>query len=74
MAAMGTRVNAVAPGFIQTKMNGQFLEEELASLIEEIPLGLGKPQDVADAVGFLTGGKADYITGQTLRINGGWHM
>ncbi|MDN3449349.1 SDR family oxidoreductase [Planococcus sp. APC 3906] len=74
MAPTGTRVNAVAPGFIQTKMNKEFLEEELAAIEEDIPLGLGNPQDVADAVAFLVGGKADYITGQTLNVNGGWHM
>lgn len=74
MAYSGTRVNAVAPGFIMTKMNSDFSEEELESLREEIPLGLGKPQDVADMVEFLVNGKADYITGQILRINGGWHM
>lgn len=74
MALTGTRVNAVAPGFIQTKMNKDFLEEELAALAEDIPLGLGNPQDVADAVAFLLSGKADYITGQTLNVNGGWHM
>lgn len=74
MASAGTRVNAVAPGFIQTKMNGRLLEEELGAIKEEIPLGLGRPQDVADAVSFLANGKADYMTGQTLRINGGWHM
>ncbi|MGO1059873.1 elongation factor P 5-aminopentanone reductase [Planococcus sp. FY231025] len=74
MASAGTRVNAVAPGFIQTKMNGRLLEEELGAIKEEIPLGLGKPQDVADAVSFLASGKAEYMTGQTLRINGGWHM
>lgn len=74
MAAAGTRVNAVSPGFIQTKMNRALLEEELFAIKEDIPLGLGTPQDVADAVSFLTSGKADYMTGQTLRINGGWHM
>lgn len=74
MAFSGTRVNAVAPGFIMTKMNSGLNPEELESIREDIPLGIGKPQDVADAVEFLTGGKADYITGQTLRINGGWHM
>ena len=74
MAFSGTRVNAVAPGFIMTKMNSGLIAEELESLREEIPLGIGKAQDVADAVDFLVGGKADYITGQTLRINGGWHM
>lgn len=74
MAFSGTRVNAVAPGFIMTKMNAGFTSEELEAIREDIPLGIGKPQDVADAVDYLVGGKADYITGQTLRINGGWHM
>lgn len=74
MAPSGTRVNAVAPGFIQTKMNAAFTAEELEEIEEEIPLGLGSPQDVADAVDFLVSGKADYMTGQTLRINGGWLM
>ncbi|TAA72468.1 elongation factor P 5-aminopentanone reductase [Planococcus salinarum] len=74
MASSGTRVNAVAPGFIMTKMNNALDPAELESIREEIPLGIGKTQDVADAVDFLVSGKADYITGQTLRINGGWHM
>ncbi len=74
MAPVGTRVNAVAPGFIQTKMNNDFQEDELAAIKEDIPLGLGSPQDVANAVTFLVSGKADYITGQTLNVNGGWHM
>lgn len=72
MAPSGTRVNAIAPGFILTKMNASFSAEELQEIEEEIPLGLGAPQDIADAVDFLIGGKADYMTGQTLRINGGW--
>lgn len=74
MAPSGTRVNAVAPGFIKTKMNVSLTAEELQEIEEEIPLGLGTPQDVADAVDFLVGGKADYMTGQNLRINGGWLM
>nr|WP_251047506.1 SDR family oxidoreductase [Planococcus sp. ISL-110] len=74
MAPSGTRVNAVAPGFIKTKMNASLTAEELQEIEEEIPLGLGTPQDIADAVDFLVGGKADYMTGQTLRINGGWLM
>lgn len=72
MAPSGTRVNAIAPGFILTKMNASLSAEELQAIEEEIPLGLGSPQDIADAVDFLIGGKADYMTGQTLRINGGW--
>ena len=74
MALSGTRVNAIAPGFIQTKMNESFSEEELLAISEDIPLGLGSPQDIADAADFLVSGKADYITGQTLHVNGGWHM
>lgn len=74
MAAAGTRVNAVSPGFIQTKMNESFSAEELAGIKDEIPLGLGSPRHIADAVDFLVNGKADYMTGQVLRINGGWHM
>ena len=74
MAPSGTRVNAVSPGFIMTKMNQAFSEEELSAIQEDIPLGLGTPQDVADSVDFLVSGKADYMTGQTLRVNGGWHM
>ncbi|ANU10575.1 3-oxoacyl-ACP reductase [Planococcus antarcticus DSM 14505] len=74
MAASGTRVNAIAPGFIKTKMNVSLTAKELQEIEEEIPLGLGAPQDIADAVDFLVGGKADYMTGQTLRINGGWLM
>ncbi|RNF40577.1 elongation factor P 5-aminopentanone reductase [Planococcus salinus] len=74
MAPAGTRVNAVSPGFIQTKMNHFLSEEELEELQQEIPLGFGEPKDIADAVSFLVNGKADYMTGQILRINGGWHM
>ncbi|PSL42074.1 3-oxoacyl-[acyl-carrier protein] reductase [Planomicrobium soli] len=74
MSASGTRVNAISPGFIATKMNRSWSEEELRAIEEEIPLGLGTPKDVADAVDFLVNGKADYLTGQVLRVNGGWHM
>lgn len=74
MAFSGTRVNAISPGFIQTKMNAALSPDEVQEIQEEIPLGLGTPQDIAHAVDFLTGGKADYITGQIIRINGGWLM
>lgn len=70
----GVRVNAIAPGFIDTKMND--LEEEERQVIEnDIPLNqIGKPQDVANLVSFLTSGNGDYITGQVLRVNGGWYI
>lgn len=73
MASAGTRVNAVSPGFIDTKMNAAFTEEERDALLSEIPLGLGSAQNVADSVAFLTGGKADYMSGQVIRINGAWY-
>lgn len=73
MASVGTRVNAIAPGLIQTKMNGQFSAEELAELQREIPLGVGTAEDIAAGVDYLTGGTADYMTGQVMRLNGGWY-
>ena len=71
----GVRVNAIAPGIIDTKMNALLDEEERKMLEEEIPLShFGNPQDVANLVAFLTSGNADYITGQVLRVNGGWYI
>ena len=71
----GLRINAVAPGLIDTKMNAMLDPEDRQLLKAEIPLmEFGKPQDVADLVAFLTSGKADYITGQVLRVNGGWYI
>ncbi len=71
----GIHVNAVAPGLIDTKMNGHLNDEEWSNLIDEIPLErAGKPEEVAYLVAFLQSGKADYITGQILSINGGWYI
>ncbi|MGG0657999.1 elongation factor P 5-aminopentanone reductase [Rummeliibacillus pycnus] len=71
----GIRVNAVAPGLIDTKMNGHLNDEEMSSLLLDIPLErAGKPEEVAYLVAFLQSGKADYITGQIMRINGGWYI
>jgi len=75
VALQRTRVNVVAPGFIDTKMNAHIEEEALQLILEEIPVGiLGSTQDVADAVVFLTSDKASYITGQVIRVNGGWYI
>ncbi len=69
------RVNAIAPGFIQTSMNSHLNDEELESILEEIPLGtVGKTTDVAEMVRFYLSGKADYVTGQIIRLNGGWYI
>lgn len=66
------RVNCVAPGAIQTEMTAFLTEEDRAALEEETPLGrLGMPEDVADAVFFLAGEEARFITGQVLSVDGG---
>ena len=65
------RVNAVAPGYIDTKMNAHLSEDEKKALCEEIPLGrAGTPAEVAAGVRFLA--ESPYITGETLVISGGW--
>lgn len=72
VAPSGIRVNCVSPGVIDTDMLSRFSADEIESLIDDIPLGrIGKPSDVAEAVAFLASGKADYITGQILSVNGG---
>ena len=73
LGGMGIRVNAIAPGFIDTKMNNHlsfYEKEEFAS--SQVSLGsLGTPNDVAHAVVFLSSIRAKYITGQVLGVNGG---
>ncbi len=68
----GVTCNAVAPGFIQTKMTDSLTEEVKEYYLKQIPLNkFGNPQDVANAVTFLAGDKASYITGQVISVNGG---
>lgn len=68
-------VNAVAPGFIDTDMTRELAEEQRQGLIEQIPLKrLGDAADIANAVAFLAGPSAAYITGETLHVNGGMYM
>lgn len=75
VAFNGIRVNAIAPGFIDTKMNQQLSEEERLAVLDQIPMyAAGTPQDIANGVYYLVSGQADYMTGQTLHINGGWYM
>ncbi|MGE7672596.1 elongation factor P 5-aminopentanone reductase [Lysinibacillus sp. NPDC094403] len=69
------RVNAIAPGFINTSMNSHLSEEELEYILEDIPLGIiGQTTDVAEMVRFYLSGNADYVTGQIIRLNGGWYI
>ncbi|GER68980.1 putative oxidoreductase YmfI [Weizmannia acidilactici] len=74
-ARSGVRVNAVAPGAVDTNMLRLFSEEEIAGVEEEIPLGrLAKPAEIAQTISFLLSDKAAYITGQTIAVNGGWYI
>jgi 3-oxoacyl-[acyl-carrier protein] reductase len=76
LASRGVTCNAVAPGYIDTAMTADHLPEAArVKLLEQIPLGrIGRADDIADAVAFLAGPEATYITGQVLRVNGGLLM
>ena len=66
------RVNAVAPGFIRTPMTAKIPEKVLESIVARVPLGrMGEPTEVAELVAFLAGDLSAYITGQTIRVDGG---
>jgi len=75
IGSRGITVNAVAPGFIATDMTADLGEDAHAKLSDQIPLGrLGSAEDVANAVAFLAGDGAAYITGHVLHVNGGMYM
>lgn len=72
LAMSNIRVNAVAPGVIDTEMISNLNENEINNLKEEIPVGrIGKAEDVSNAVIFLSSDKSSYITGQVISPNGG---
>jgi len=74
-ASRGIRVNAVAPGFIQTAMTDALPDKVKDEMKHSIPLGqFGLPEDITNAVIFLSSKESDYITGQVLHINGGMYM
>ncbi len=67
------RVNAIAPGIIDTQMNSNLTAEELENIKNEIPLEkIGKPKDIAKCVKWLI--EDEYTTGQIISINGGWYI
>ncbi len=75
IASRGITVNAVAPGYIETAMTAAMPEKAQAALKSQIPLGrIGSPEDVAQVVLFLASEAANYITGQTIRVDGGLVM
>jgi 3-oxoacyl-[acyl-carrier protein] reductase len=74
-AARGIRVNAIAPGFIDTEMTEGLTEDLKKTILERIPLNtLGTPEDIANLVTFLVSDQAKYITGQILAVDGGMTM
>ncbi|HSA34827.1 MAG TPA: SDR family oxidoreductase, partial [bacterium] len=75
LASKKVRVNAIAPGFIETAMTHAMPEEAKKSLMDIIPLKeTGKPEDIANAALFLCSDMARYITGEVLKVNGGMYM
>ena len=68
-------INCVSPGFIQSKMTEGIVESIKAMLTSRIPMAkLGKGEDVANTVAFLSSDAASYITGETIHVNGGMYM
>ncbi len=75
LASRNIRVNAVAPGYIETKMTEALDEDIKRKMLEAIPMNrLGSPEDVAKAVVFLASDASSYMTGQTLTVSGGMVM
>ena len=75
IGSRGVTVNVVAPGFIDTDMTKALPDEARAALVNNIALErLGSPEDIAHAVAFLASPAANYITGETLHVNGGMYM
>ena len=74
-APRGIRYNTITPGFIATDMTDVLKDEVKDAFISKIPLGrFGEPKEVADAVAFLLSDHSSYITGETLKVNGGMYM
>jgi 3-oxoacyl-[acyl-carrier protein] reductase len=75
VASRNITVNAIAPGFIETDMTGKLNDAQKDALLGLIPLKrAGKPEDIANTVVFLASDAGDYITGQTLVVDGGMAM
>lgn len=75
VGSRNVRVNAIAPGFIETEMTKQLPEDVIEAYAKLIPLGkMGQPEDVADLCVFLASDMSQYITGQVINVDGGMLM
>ncbi len=75
VASRGITINCVAPGFIATPMTDALTDDQKEAITRGIPSGaLGSPEDIAFAVLYLASAEAQYVTGQTLHVNGGMAM
>ena len=75
VAARNITVNCIAPGFIETDMTNHFKSDELDKILKTIPANkMGNPQDIANLALFLASSSGDYITGQTISVDGGLYM
>jgi 3-oxoacyl-[acyl-carrier protein] reductase len=75
VAQRGIRVNAVAPGFIDTEMTKVLPEKVKEMFLASIPMGrMGRPEEVADVIVWLCSEKSSYLTGQIIHVNGGLYM
>ena len=74
-AKKNININCISPGFISTAMTDQIDEKYKEAIIAKIPSNkLGKPEDIANAVAFLSSDQSDYINGETIHVNGGMYM
>ena len=72
VGSRGITVNCIAPGWIDTEMTDELPENSKSALLDRIPLGkIGKPEDIAYTALFLASNEANYITGQTITVDGG---
>jgi len=75
LGSRGITVNTIAPGFIVSDMTSELSDEQKSALLAGIALGrMGEPEEIAQSALFLASPMADYITGQTLHVNGGMYM
>jgi 3-oxoacyl-[acyl-carrier protein] reductase len=75
VATRNITVNCIAPGFIETDMTNHFKDDELETILNQIPLNkMGNPQHIADLALFLASSSGEYITGQTISADGGLYM